>query len=520
MDHKQELQKVLEELELTNHGEIPGSYDGEWFASGEAFNSISPTDGSTICKVKAASKADYDRITASMLKVKPLWQNVPAPKRGEVVREIGQMMRAKKEALGALISLEMGKIREEALGEVQEFIDICDYAVGLSRNLNGLIIPSEREQHVIWEQWHPLGLVGIITAFNFPCAVYGWNVAISMVCGNVNLWKPATSTALIAIATNKIVAAALRKHGYPGAVCSSIIGSGRAIGELLIQDRRLALISFTGSTAIGTRIATAVHSRFGRTILELGGNNAIIVMNDANLDMALISTLFAAVGTCGQRCTSVRRLLLHESIYDSFLGRLLGAYKSLKLGNPLDKDTLVGPLHTAAAVEEYRKGLEQIKAEGGVVRFGGNVLSSMKGFFVEPTLVEIKHEAPIVKTELFCPILHVIKFKNIDEAIEINNEVPQGLSSSLFTNDQRNIFKWTSHAGSDCGLVNVNVPTNGAEIGGAFGGEKETGSGRESGSDSWKQYMRRATCTINYGNALPLAQGINFGAKPSEVKEL
>jgi len=403
----------------------------------------------------------------------------------------------------------MGKILKEALGEVQEFIDICDYATGLSRTISGLVLPSERPGHFMMEQWHPLGLIGTITAFNFPLAVCGWNAAIALICGNLQIWKGATTTSLVTLATTKIVAGVLEKNGVPGAIFSTICGSGSAIGELFINDKRLSLISFTGSTEIGRRISSVVHARFGRTILELGGNNAIIIMEDADLDLALRSVLFACIGTCGQRCTTTRRLVLHEKIYDQFLPRLVNAYKQVKIGDPLDDSVLCGPLHTKSAIKEYQNGLKTIVEQGGKILVGGNVIEG-PGNFVEPTIVESKHDAPIVKEELFCPILHVIKCSSLEEAIAINNEVPQGLSSSMFTNSQANIFQWTGPRGSDCGIANVNIPTSGAEIGGAFGGEKETGGGRESGSDSWKQYMRRVTCTINYSKNLPLAQGINF----------
>lgn len=434
------------------------------------------------------------------------------PVRGEIVRQIGDELRKKKEALGKLVSLEMGKILPEGAGEVQEFIDICDYAVGLSRTINGLVYPSERKKHMLMEVWNPLGMVGIITAFNFPCAVFGWNAAISLVAGNTQIWKGASSTCLVTLATTKIVAEVLERNKLPGGIATTVIGSGATVGEAMIQDHRLNLISFTGSTKIGRRISEAVNARFGRTILELGGNNAIIVMNDANLELAVPSALFAAVGTCGQRCTSARRLLIHEAVYDTVVERLKKGYAQIvgRTGNPLDEATLMGPLHTKAAVKEYEDGLKTITSQGGKILFGGKVTGTNGGHFVEPTLVEINHDAAIVKEELFVPILYAIKFRTFDEAVAINNEVPQGLSSSLFTNNQQHVFSWMSNIGSDCGIINVNVPTNGAEIGVAFGGEKETGSGRESGSDSWKQYMRRGSVTINYSSDLPLAQGIKF----------
>jgi len=434
----------------------------------------------------------------------------PAPKRGEIIRQMGEAIRHKKVALAKLVSLEMGKIYAEGLGEVQEFIDVCDYATGMSRIYNGQVLPSERPGHLILENWHPLGMIGVITAFNFPLAVSGWNAAISLMCGNVQIWKGASTTSLVTVALTKIVAEVFEKNGLPGAIFSMICGSGATIGEYFINDKRLSLISFTGSTDIGRRISSVVHSRFGRTIMELGGNNACIVMDDANIDMAVRSVLFAAVGTAGQRCTTCRRLVLHEKIYDQVVSRLTTAYKSIKIGNPLEEGTLCGPLHTKSAVKEYSEGLKRIEKEGGKILAGGKVLEG-EGNFVEPTIVAISHDAPIVKEELFVPILYVIKISSFEEAVQVNNEVPQGLSSALFTSNQQLVFQWTGPLGSDCGLANVNTGTSGAEIGGAFGGEKETGGGRESGSDSWKQYCRRVTSAINYSKELPLAQGVNFG---------
>eukprot|EP01132_Coremiostelium_polycephalum_P005840 gene5840-7269_t len=497
----------LAELGLAE--ENPGVYHGKWVGKGNIIKSINPTTGKVIAHIRGAAPDEYEPVIQSMIAAKDKWALTPAPKRGEIVRLIGDALRLKLEPLSKLISLEMGKIYSEAKGEVQEFIDICDYATGLSRSINGQVMPSERPGHVLMECWNPLGLVGIITAFNFPCAVLGWNAAISLICGNVQLWKGASSTSLITIAITKIIAKVLESNGFDGAICSTLIGPGSTVGEQMIQDKRLSLISFTGSTEIGRRISSVVHTNFNRTILELGGNNAIIVAEDANVDLALRAVLFAAVGTTGQRCTTCRRLFVHESHYQSLLDRLVKAYGSVKIGDPLVEGTLVGPLHTAAAVKEYTEGLEEIKKQGGKIVVGGNRIQR-EGNFVEPTIVEINHDAPIVKTELFVPILYIMKFKNLDDAMAWNNEVPQGLSSSLFTNNQMNIFKWLGPTGSDCGIVNVNVATNGAEIGGAFGGEKETGGGRESGSDSWKQYMRRSTCTINYSKDMPLSQGINW----------
>jgi len=487
-----------------------GVYAGKWIGSGSIYTCVSPIDGKPIARVTQGTKGDYETTMKAMEAAVETWQLTPAPKRGEIVRQIGEAVRAKKEALGKLISLEMGKIIGEALGEVQEFIDICDYATGLSRTYNGLVLPSERPGHFMMESWHPLGMIGTITAFNFPLAVCGWNGAIALVCGNCQIWKGATTTSLISIATTKVVSEVLERNGVCGSVFSMICGSGSAIGDLFTNDHRLSLISFTGSTSIGRGISTAVHTRFGRTILELGGNNATIVMDDANLEIALRSVLFASVGTCGQRCTTTRRLILHEKIYDEFLARLIKSYGQIKIGNPLEEGVLCGPIHTKNAIKDFENGLKRIQEEGGKIACGGKVLQR-DGYYVEPTIIEIKHDAPIVKEEIFCPILHVIKCTSLDEAIRYNNEVPQGLSSSLFTNSQASVFQWTGPRGSDCGIANVNTSTSGAEIGGAFGGEKETGGGRESGSDSWKQYMRRATCTINYSKDVPLSQGINFG---------
>ncbi|KYQ93194.1 aldehyde dehydrogenase [Tieghemostelium lacteum] len=495
--------------ELGIEEENPGVFNGKWFANGDIIKCSNPTTGKVIATVRGGSSADYETVVQKLLETKNKWALTPAPKRGEIVRQIGDSLRSKLEPMSKLISLEMGKIYAEAKGEVQEFIDVCDYATGLSRTINGQVIPSERPGHVLLECWNPLGLVGIITAFNFPCAVLGWNAAISMICGNVQLWKGASTTSLITIAVTKVVAEVLERNGFDSGICSTIIGPGRTVGEQMIKDKRFGLISFTGSTEVGRHISSEVHSYFGRTILELGGNNAIIVAEDANLDLALRAILFAAVGTTGQRCTTCRRLFVHESLYQPLLERLTKAYSSIKIGDPLAEGTLVGPLHTPSAVKEFTEGLEEIKKQGGKVVIGGNKLER-EGNFVQPTVVEINHDAPIVKTELFVPILYIMKFKNLDDAMAWNNEVPQGLSSSLFTNNQMNIFKWLGPTGSDCGIVNVNVATNGAEIGGAFGGEKETGGGRESGSNSWQQYMRRSTCTINYSTEMPLSQGINF----------
>eukprot|EP01112_Ceratiomyxa_fruticulosa_P012609 TRINITY_DN34_c0_g1_i2.p1 TRINITY_DN34_c0_g1~~TRINITY_DN34_c0_g1_i2.p1 ORF type:complete len:510 (-),score=123.20 TRINITY_DN34_c0_g1_i2:61-1590(-) len=498
----------LKELGLEE--ENPGCYNGKWGGKGELLTSYNPTTGKPIARVRQATPEEYEECIKSMEAAMANWQVTPAPKRGEIVRQIGEALRAKLVPLAKLVSLEMGKILAEGNGEVQEFIDMCDYAVGLSRMIAGQVLPSERPGHFMMEVWNPLGMVGIITAFNFPVAVFGWNAAISLICGNVQIWKGASTTSLITVATTKIVAEVLERNGFPGGICSMVIGPGRTVGEQIIQDKRLGLISFTGSTEVGRRISSVVHSRFGRTILELGGNNSIVVMDDANLDLALRAILFAAIGTSGQRCTSCRRLLIHEKVYDQVVSRLKTAYGTVRIGDPLAEGTLMGPVHTAGAIKEFTDGIKDIEKDGGKVIVGGTKIDR-EGYFVHPTIVEIDHHAPIVKTELFVPIIYAIKIRSLDEAIQVNNEVPQGLSSSMFTNNQMNVFKWVGPHGSDCGIVNVNIGTSGAEIGGAFGGEKETGGGREAGSDSWKQYMRRSTCTVNYTEKLPLAQGVNFG---------
>ena len=500
----------LSELGLSESAS--GVFDGAaWGSSGPPLTSLNPSTGGAIARVSTATAGDYERAVAAAHGARGAWAAVPAPARGEIVRQIGAALRAKKAALGALISLEMGKIASEGLGEVQEFIDICDMACGMSRTIAGAVLPSERAGHQLLEVWNPLGAVGVISAFNFPCAVFGWNLAILLIAGDTCVWKGASSTALVTVATARIVADVLAAAGAPPGVFTCVVGSGREVGERMLADARLPLLSFTGSSAVGVRVAETVHRRFGATILELGGNNAMVVLPDANLELARRAALFGAVGTAGQRCTSLRRLLVHADIYDAFVPALVAAYASVRVGDPLDARTLMGPLHTAAAVAEFEAGLAEIKRQGGVVLAGGaRAPAAGAGFFVQPTVVAIDHAAPIVQTELFVPILYVCKFATLDEAIAMNNGVPQGLSSSLFTTDMRATFKWLGAAGSDCGIVNVNCGTSGAEIGGAFGGNKDTGGGRESGSDSWKQYCRRSTCTINFTDALPLAQGVTF----------
>jgi len=436
--------------------------------------------------------------------------NMPAPRRGEIVRQIGEELREYLVPLGQLVALEMGKIQPEGVGEVQEYVDICDFATGLSRMLNGKVLPSERPDHWMMEAWNPLGNVGIISAFNFPAAVFGWNSALSMVCGNASVWKGAPSTPLVSVAITKILDRVFKRNNIPGAVSSMVVG-GTDVGKAMASDRNIHLMSFTGSTEVGRDVGNVVQNRFGKVLLELGGNNALIVHNDANMELALRGCLFSSAGTAGQRCTTSRRLYFHKDIISDLSDRLVKAYKTIKIGDPLEKGTLVGPVHNKAAVELYQKTIKAAKEQGGEVLVGGNVLDR-PGNFVEPTLIRISPDAEVVKTEAFVPISYIMEYSDLNDAIYQNNRVSQGLSSSLFTNNVENVFKWVGPRGSDCGITNVNIGPSGAEIGGAFGGEKETGGGRESGSDAWKQYMRRSTCTINHGRDLPLAQGIKFGS--------
>lgn len=506
----QDKYKFLKKLGLSANNE--GSFDGErWFASGNTFDSISPINDKPIASVKGSSLDDYQSCLTKTQEAWRLWAQLPMPKRGEIVRQIGDKLREHRHELGSLISLEMGKILAEGVGEVQEFIDICDYATGLSRMISGSDLPSERPDHKLLEMWNPLGPIGIITAFNFPVAVYGWNAAVAMVCGDSMIWKGAPTTPLTSIATTKLVAEVLKDNKLPASV-STLVTGGADLGAAIAADKRLPLVSFTGSTQVGRKVATQVQERFGRSILELGGNNAIVVCEDANMELVIPAVLFACVGTAGQRCTTTRRLFLHESIHDQVVSKLKEAYKQVKIGDPLEEGVICGPLHTKAAVESYTRAIEEAILHGGRVEIGGAKVRGAVGLnYVEPSIVTgLKHDSPLVRRETFVPIVYALKFSNLEEVIEHNNEVEQGLSSSLFTKDLGKIFHWLGPLGSDCGIVNVNIPTNGAEIGGAFGGNKETGGGRESGSDSWKQYMRRSTCTINYGTQLPLAQGINF----------
>ncbi|MBN3272874.1 AL7A1 dehydrogenase, partial [Polyodon spathula] len=490
----------LKELGLKEEND--GVYNGTWGGKGEVITSYCPANNEPIAKVRQATMQEYEESVKKAKDAWKVWADIPAPKRGEIVRQIGDALRKKSKVLGSLVSLEMGKIFVEGVGEVQEYIDVCDYAVGLSRMIGGPVLPSERPGHALIEQWNPVGLVGIITAFNFPVAVYGWNNAIALISGNVCLWylnnwvdlqgKGAPTTPLTSVAVTKIVAEVLEENKLPGAICSMTCG-GADIGTALAKDERVDLVSFTGSTNVGKQVALTVQERFGRQLLELGGNNAIIVFEDADLNLVIPSALFAAMGTAGQRCTTTRRLFLHESVHDVVVEKLAKAYKQVRIGDPWDPSTMYGPLHTKQAVDMYLAAVDQAKQQGGTVVYGGKVIDR-PGNYVEPTIVTgLAHNAPIVHTETFAPILYVLKFKTEEEAFARNNEVKQGLSSSIFTTDMGKVFRWLGPKGSDCGIVNVNIPTSGAEIGGAFGGEKHTGGGRESGSDAWKQYMRRST---------------------------
>lgn len=501
-------EQIFEALGLTDLN--PGAYAGGWLpAEGNALSVTNPTTGATLATVAQTTAEQYEQVLASSTETFTRWRSLPAPKRGEYVRRLGDALRRYKEPLGALVTLEMGKIKAEGEGEVQEMIDICDFAVGLSRQLYGLTMASERPQHRMYEQWHPLGPVGVITAFNFPVAVWSWNAAIAAVCGDPVVWKPASDTPLTAIAVTKIAQEVMAGSGYEG-VFNLAIGPGAVVGEKMLHDSRLPLISATGSTRVGREVATAVAARFGRAILELGGNNAIIVMDDANLELALRAVLFAAVGTAGQRCTSLRRLIVHQAIADKLLDRLIEAYRQVPIGDPLAAGTLMGPLVTERAIDDMMKALAEAQDQGGQILYGGHRLDR-PGNFVEPTIVKITADAPIVQEETFAPILYVIEVGSLDDAVAVHNGVRQGLSSAIFTESVKSAERFLSTVGSDCGIANVNIGTSGAEIGGAFGGEKETGGGREAGSDSWKAYMRRQTTTINWGDDLPLAQGISFG---------
>jgi aldehyde dehydrogenase (NAD+) len=501
--------------ELGIEGNNSGAYNGRWLpCEGAVVESRNPATGEVIARVRQASQADYEACMGAADEAFRRWRRVPAPRRGEIVRRLGQRMREHKEALGKLVTLEMGKILQEGAGEVQEAIDIADFAVGQSRMLYGLSMHSERPEHAMREQWHSLGVVGVITAFNFPVAVWAWNSMIALVCGDACMWKPSSSTPLCAIALTNVCRPVLEAEGF-GALISLCIGSGSEVGQRLLEDARAPLISFTGSTPVGRKVARTVAGRFGRTILELGGNNAVVLMEDAPLDLALPAILFGAVGTAGQRCTSTRRVLVHESIAGQVEQRLLKAYEGICIGDPMDEATLCGPLIDAGAVEAMQAALDRVRSEGGEVLCGGERVEMKgrleKGHFVRPAIVRARNAYQTVQQETFAPIVYLIRFKDLDDAIGQHNGVPQGLSSAMFTMNVRYAERFLSCTGSDCGIANVNIGTSGAEIGGAFGGEKETGGGRESGSDAWKAYMRRQTNTLNYGSELPLAQGIVFG---------
>lgn len=495
--------------------ENPGTTTGNktmHSADATLIKSYSPIDGSLIGSVYSTTKDEYEAVVTSASDAFKTWRKMPAPLRGEIIRQIGDALRENKEDLGRLVALEMGKIYQEGLGEVQEMIDICDFAVGLSRQLYGFTMHSERPDHRMYEQYHPLGVVGVISAFNFPVAVWSWNAMIAAICGDTIIWKPSEKTPLCAVACQNIIKDVLKKNDLPEGIFCMVNGD-REVGEWMTSDKRMPLISATGSIRMGKQVAQVVAARLGRTLLELGGNNAIIITPEADVEMAVRATVFGAVGTCGQRCTSTRRLIVHDSIFDSVKDRLVAIYKNIKIGSPLKDDTLVGPLIDTMAVDDMQKALKELKKSGGEVVYGGEVLEGdeyASGTYVRPAICIAENHYQIVQDETFAPILYLIRYSELDEAMEYHNGVVQGLSSAMFTLNMREAENFLSHAGSDCGIANINIGTSGAEIGGAFGGEKETGGGRESGSDSWKIYMRRQTNTINWGTSLPLAQGLRF----------
>jgi L-aminoadipate-semialdehyde dehydrogenase len=506
------MQSVLEKLGIA--GENPGVFCGEWRGSGAKIDKLSPIDGRRLASVRTASDEDYELAVTRAQEAFLKWRQIPGPVRGETVRCLGNALRDFKHDLGQLVTLESGKILAEGEGEVQEMIDICDLAVGQSRMLYGLTIQSERPSHRLMEQWQPLGVIAIISAFNFPVAVWSWNAALAAVCGDATIWKPSEKTPLTAIAVTKIAERVCRETGADPAIFTLIIGDGPSVGQKLAADRLIPLVSATGSVRMGLDVAKTVHGRLGKTIMELGGNNALIVAPSADLDMATQSIFFGAVGTAGQRCTSTRRVIMHESIASKVREKLLAAYKTVPIGNPLDKKTLMGPLIDKTAVDLVQHSIQRLKDEGGEVLYGGERLDGAQfpgGCYMAPCLANAKSNFEIIQHETFGPLLYLLTYRDFDEAIVIQNNVPQGLTSAIFTNDMREVEKFISAAGSDCGIANVNTGTSGAEIGGAFGGEKNTGGGRESGSDSWKSYMRRQTNTINFSTKLPLAQGIQFG---------
>jgi aldehyde dehydrogenase (NAD+) len=517
--------RILAALDLEDVN--AGGFDGGWLGSGPEIEVRTPIDGSRLAAVREVTDAEYDRIVERAHAAFLEWRRMPAPKRGEVVRRLGNRLREDKEALGALVTLEMGKIRSEGEGEVQEMIDICDFATGLSRQLYGLTMPSERADHHMREQWHPLGVVGVISAFNFPVAVWSWNAALAAVCGDATLWKPSERTPLTAIAVTKIAAEVCRECGVDPAIFSLAVGRGPSVGERLCHDPRVPLVSATGSTRMGRRVAEVVGKRLGRTILELGGNNAIVVTPHANLDLAVPSIVFGAVGTAGQRCTSTRRVIVHRSVEGALVERLVAAHRSVRIGDPMDAGTLMGPLVSEQAVEALLEARRRVVAEGGRILYGGERLTGDAhpgGLYVTPCIAAAENHYEVVQEETFAPILYVIGYggaassgdravDELEEAVRLHNAVRQGLASAIFTDHVREAEYFLSHRGSDCGIANVNIGTSGAEIGGAFGGEKDTGGGRESGSDAWKAYMRRQANTVNWSTDLPLAQGISFGVR-------
>ena len=504
------MNSILSDLGINDFNQGACSGTNKWSTSNqnEIIESINPSTGEVIASVYQASEDDYERIIQDSVAAFNDFRKVPAPIRGQLVREMGDALRLKKDSLGSLVSLEMGKIKQEGDGEVQEMIDIADFAVGQSRMLYGKTMHSERQDHRMYEQWHPLGPVGVISAFNFPVAVWAWNAFIAAICGDTTIWKPSSSTPLCAIAVQNICNDVMEKNGYSG-IFSTIIGKGSIVGERMLSDKNIPLVSFTGSTSMGRHVSSKVAERFGKTILELGGNNAIIIDETADLDLVIPAVVFGAVGTAGQRCTSTRRIIVHESLYDIFTDRLLNAYKQVNIGDPLNKSTLMGPLVNQKAIADFIDAIEAVKSNGGEILCGGEKLDK-PGNFVTPVVAKAQNDWKIVQHETFAPILYVMPYNSLNEAIQMHNNVPQGLSSSMFTTNIANAEEFLSTRGSDCGIANINIGTSGAEIGGAFGGEKETGGGRESGSDSWKQYMRRQTNTLNWSKELPLAQGIEF----------
>ena len=509
IDFKTELKELG--ISVVNQGVCTGT---KWIETkGKYIESFSPSDGELIAGVQQATDEDFNEVIKTAKSAFKKWRMVPAPQRGEIVRQIGLELRKYKEPLGKLVSYEMGKIYQEGLGEVQEMIDICDFAVGQSRQLYGFTMHSEREKHRMYDQYHPLGIVGVVSAFNFPVAVWAWNAMIALVAGDVVVWKPSSKVYLCAVAVHNIVAKVLKVNDVPEGVLNLVAADSKLLGDKFFSDKNIPLISFTGSTNIGKKVGRLVGERLGRSILELGGNNAIIITPNADMEMALRAVIFGAVGTCGQRCTSTRRIILHESIYETFKQKLVAIYEKLPIGHALNPKTLVGPLVDKWAVNDFLSSIEKVKNEGGKILTGGDVISDEEhhsGFYVKPCIAEVENHYQIVQEETFAPLLYLIKYTDLEEAIRIHNDVPQGLSSAIFSTNMLESERFLSQQGSDCGIANVNIGTSGAEIGGAFGGEKDTGGGRESGSDAWKAYMRRQTNTINYGTDLPLAQGIEF----------